>query len=94
MTLTIKHIVRNSGLIIPVLFTAEVRMVNTSIGFFDYGSQTIWDEGQKYIEVEDIEYDHNMYTHEEAVAIDAEIEKGTIDKAFENEYKAILENEL
>ena len=94
MTLTIKHIVRNNGIIIPVLFTAEVRLVNTSIGFFDYGSQTIWDEGQTYIEVEDIEYDPNMYTHDEVRIIEAEIAKGTIDKAFENEYKAISENDL
>ena len=69
-------------------------MVNTSIGFFDYGSQTIWDEGQTYIDVEDIEYDPNMYTHEEMEIIDAEIEKGTIDKAFEAEYKSILENDF
>ena len=56
--------------------------------------QTIWDEGQKYIDVEDIEYDPNMYTHEEMEIIDAEIAKGTIDKAFEAEYKSILENDL
>ena len=69
-------------------------MVNTSIGFFEYGSQTIWDEGQKYIDVEDIEYDQNMYTHEEMEIIDSAIEKGTIDKAFESEYKSILENDI
>ena len=94
MKLTIKHIVRSNGIIIPVLFTAEVRMVNTSIGFFEYGSQTIWDEGQTYIDVEDIEYDPNMYTHEEMEIIDSEIDKGTIDKAFEAEYKSILENDI
>jgi hypothetical protein len=92
MKLTIKHIVRSSGVSIPVLFTAEVRMVNTSIGFFEYGGLTVWDEGQKYIDVEDIEYDMNMYTHEEMEIIDKEIEKGTIDKEFVNEYKSILEN--
>lgn len=94
MKLTIKHIVRNNGIIIPVLFTAEVRMVNTSIGFFECGGVTVWDEGQKYIDVEDIEYDPNMYTHEEMEIIDAEIEKGTIEKAFEAEYKSILENDI
>ncbi len=92
MKLTIKHIVRSSGVSIPVLFTAEVRMVNTSIGFFEYGGVTVWDEGQKYIDVEDIEYDINMYTHQEMEIIDKEIEKGTIDKEFVNEYKSILEN--
>jgi hypothetical protein len=92
MKLTIKHIVRSSGVIIPVLFTAEVRMVNTSIGFFECGGVTVWDEGQKYIDVEDIEYDINMYTHEEMEIIDKEIEKGTIDKEFVNEYKSILDN--
>jgi len=92
MKLTIKHIVRSSGVSIPVLFTAEVRMVNTSIGFFEYGGVTVWDEGQRYIDVEDIEYDMNMYTHEEMEIIDKEIEKGTIDKEFVNEYKSILDN--
>ena len=92
MKLTIKHIVRSSGVIIPVLFTAEVRMVNTSIGFFECGGVTVWDEGQKYIDVEDIEYDINLYTHEEMEIIDKEIEKGTIDKEFVNEYKSILDN--
>jgi hypothetical protein len=92
MKLTIKHIVRSSGVIIPVLFTAEVRMVNTSIGFFECGGVTVWDEGQKYIDVEDIEYDINMYTHEEMEIIDKEIKKGTIDKEFVNEYKSILDN--
>lgn len=92
MKLTIRHLIRMQGKTIPVNFTAEVRMVNTSIGFFEYGGVTVWDEGQRYIEVEDIEYDQHLFTHEEAEAIESEIDKGTIEKAFQSEYKSILEN--
>lgn len=73
-----------------VRLTADCKMTNTGIGYYEYGGSVEYHKGEDILDVKNIEWDRHLYTIRENNTIRVMSETDDCYNAFEDAFREII----